>query len=79
VAVTAWASQTSGSIPSCSATQRATSPCGSSAAPRWSSRSNHSSQPRPVLRRIASSDVTSAGASVVSGYCVTSSIARAAV
>ena len=46
-------------MPSSPATQRAISRCVSSAAPHASSRSNHSSQPRPVRSRIAASDVAS--------------------
>ena len=61
------------------ATQRAISVCVRSAAPQVSRSSNHSSHPRPVRRRIASSDIDSAGAAVAFGSSAASSEARAAV
>ena len=72
--VIAWAFQASGSMPSSAAMRRAISRCVSS--PHVSSRSNHSSQPRPVRSRIRSSDVAS---HAPSGSSAASSIARAAV
>ncbi|HEY1274130.1 MAG TPA: hypothetical protein VGF25_04445 [Thermoleophilaceae bacterium] len=65
--------------PCSSDSQRAISACRRSLAPHSSSRSNHSSQPRPVRRRIASSDIVSVGPSPAFGSSTPSSAERAAV